>query len=212
MKNLHIIPTDKPSRLYSDCNSKLQLASIPYNQGALLGCVNQNICITAEEDIEKDDWVVCWEDGYKKIQVVKLTEDYYTPWVIRSENYKKVILTNDPELIEDGIQAINDESLNWLAKNLSCEFVEVKKECLSNDGVCKEVLLPSEWEAGIKVIHKIIIPKAETIEEAARKFAATNSNDLQYQRGGFIEEGIDDEQFANKLVEFTKYWIANLKK
>jgi hypothetical protein len=51
MKNIHVLKTDKPSRLYLDCKSKLQLAYIKYNQGSLSGCFNQNIYITSDEEI-----------------------------------------------------------------------------------------------------------------------------------------------------------------
>jgi hypothetical protein len=39
---------------------------------------------------------------------------------------KKIILTNDPKLIKDGVQAINDESAKWLVENTSCDLVEVE--------------------------------------------------------------------------------------
>ena len=38
---------------------------------------------------------------------------------------KKIILTTDPDLIKDGVQAIDDEFLEWFVKNPSCESVEV---------------------------------------------------------------------------------------
>jgi hypothetical protein len=41
---------------------------------------------------------------------------------------KKIILTTDQDLIKDGVQAIDDEFLEWFVKNPSCEFVEVDKE------------------------------------------------------------------------------------
>jgi hypothetical protein len=35
--------------------------------------------------------------------------------------YRKVVLTTDQKLIKDGVQAIDDEFLDWLVKNPSCE-------------------------------------------------------------------------------------------
>jgi hypothetical protein len=44
-------------------------------------------------------------------------------------NYeKKIILTTDQDLISDGVQAIDDEFLEWFVNNPSCEEVEVFKE------------------------------------------------------------------------------------
>jgi hypothetical protein len=48
-------------------------------------------------------------------------------WEVRKD-YEKIILTTDPKLIEDGVQAIDDEFLEWFVKNPSCEFVEVKTD------------------------------------------------------------------------------------
>lgn len=40
--------------------------------------------------------------------------------------YKKIILTTDTNLIKDGVQAIDDEFLEWVcSKNGQIEFVEV---------------------------------------------------------------------------------------
>jgi hypothetical protein len=36
----------------------------------------------------------------------------------------KIILTTDQDLIKDGVQAIDDEFLEWFVKNPSCEEVE----------------------------------------------------------------------------------------
>jgi hypothetical protein len=38
---------------------------------------------------------------------------------------KKIILTTDQDLIKDGVQAIDDEFLEWFTNNPSCEEVEV---------------------------------------------------------------------------------------
>lgn len=40
--------------------------------------------------------------------------------------YKKIILTTDQDLIKDGVQAIDDEFLEWFSsKNGNVNFVEV---------------------------------------------------------------------------------------
>ena len=40
---------------------------------------------------------------------------------------KKIILTTDQDLIKDGVQAIDDDFLEWFVKNPSCEVVDVLK-------------------------------------------------------------------------------------
>jgi len=65
---------------------------------------------------------------------------------------KKIILTTDQDLIKDGVQAIDDEFLEWFVKNPSCEWVEVEKISLGKvEGTTMSVSK-----------YKIIIPKEET--------------------------------------------------
>jgi hypothetical protein len=48
-------------------------------------------------------------------------------------------------------------------------------------------------------------PKQETIEEFAKKYAEINQYDLPYfDEGGY--QGIDENSFAEKLVNFTTKW------
>jgi hypothetical protein len=47
----------------------------------------------------------------------------------------KIILTTDPNLIKEGVQAIDDEFLEWFVKNPSCEEVEVEKTFVTNSGL-----------------------------------------------------------------------------
>ena len=58
---------------------------------------------------------------------------YYIDGVVMSasgllqDRWRKIILADDPELIKNGVQAIDNAFLEWFAKNPSCEWVEVKK-------------------------------------------------------------------------------------
>jgi hypothetical protein len=85
-------------------------------------------------------------------------------WYLQSDTgYKEILLSTDTDLINDGVQAIEDDFLEWFVKNPSCEFVEVEKSNLLNT---------SRTYLGVDK-HKIIIPheepKQETIEEAAER-------------------------------------------
>ena len=69
----------------------------------------------------------------------------------------KVILTTNNLLIKDGVQAIDDEFLEWFVNNPSCEEVEV---VFNNRGISgSEKILKSFGE------YKIIIPKNEPKQE-----------------------------------------------
>lgn len=48
-------------------------------------------------------------------------------WYLQSDTgYKEILLSTDDLLIKDGVQAINDEFLEWFcSKNRKVDFVEV---------------------------------------------------------------------------------------
>jgi hypothetical protein len=143
MKNVHIIPTLKSSRLFLHSNNELQLrTNIIRTSEDYLG-TNQHIYITSDEEIKEGDWFI-----YRCYKVCKCTglsqskqiltdneianhKDYGKPQGLS----KKIILTTDPDLIKDGIQAIDDEFLEWFVKNPSCKNVEVEKTFVTNSGL-----------------------------------------------------------------------------
>ena len=111
MKNIHILPTDKPSRLVKFFTNKLHLCKeiLPIQDEEQY----QNIYITSDEEIKQGDWCI-YKTGEIIHYLVKLNID----------NLKKIILTTDPDLIKDGVQAIDDDFLEWFVKNPSCEEVK----------------------------------------------------------------------------------------
>jgi|LakMenEpi03Aug12_release.lakeMendotaPanAssembly.Ray.scaffolds.fasta_scaffold00102_136 hypothetical protein len=139
MKNIHLLPTDKPSRLYLTTHEYI------FEEGYSLStdeCENKHIYITSDEEIKKGDWYYLPRTNsvYKCIEATELNLE-------RSYGVAKIILTTDPELIKTGVQAIDDEFLEWFVKNSSCEKVEVNK---SYSGIYY-----------IKYPYKIIIPQEE---------------------------------------------------
>jgi hypothetical protein len=118
MKNVFLIPTEKPSRLFI-IDGKLYNYHKP-QQGDGVNEINQHIYITSDEEIKKGNWCI------NTVESIVLTLDKKTEKAIPFESIKKIILTTDQDLINDGVQAIDDEFLEWFVKNPSCEFVEVK--------------------------------------------------------------------------------------
>jgi hypothetical protein len=86
----------------------------------------------------------------------------------------KIILTTNKFLIKDGVQAIDDNFLEWFVKNPSCEYVKLKS---IHGKKWKDYEYYKEWHKD-KVPdwawdYKIIIPKEEpTILEEAKQRAA----------------------------------------
>jgi|LakMenE01Jun11ns_1017448.scaffolds.fasta_scaffold9891080_2 hypothetical protein len=164
MKNLHLIPTDKPSRLYKRNHDNSFGFSTDYfpNIGDTL---NQNIYITSDEEVKEGDYFLY--DGTKIRYKSNGTEYHGRDLCHISGNHrypvsesKKIILTTDQDLIKNGIQAIDDEFLEWFIKNPNCEEVEVVSTKtipalqLTGNGHC--------W-------WKIIIPKEEPKQETIEK-------------------------------------------
>ena len=111
MKNIHVLPTDKPSRLYY-WEDKLVLGNLATTP------MNRNIYITNDEEIKVGDWFYnSFLNEILKMDVL----DY-------SNFRKKIILTTDQDLITDGIQSIPNEFLEWFVRNPNCDNVQVYDE------------------------------------------------------------------------------------
>jgi hypothetical protein len=125
MKNIHLIPTDKPSRLSILYSGKLNFgAEIMSSQNSN----PQHIYVTTDDkNIKEGDWFLT-KVGDVVLKVQK-PERGYTPIG------KKIILTTDQDLINDGVQAIDDDFLEWFVKNQSCEVVEIEKTFVTNSGL-----------------------------------------------------------------------------
>jgi hypothetical protein len=139
MKNLHLIPTDKPSRLYE--GNLGELVIIQYNSPLK----SLHIYITSDEEIKDGDWY-CSPNGI----VSKYNGTEKLP-----DNWNKIILTTDQDLIKDGVQAIDDEFLEWFVENPNCEEVMVYKD---------ERLEPEQDFHFYKITFALSEPLQETLE------------------------------------------------
>ncbi|MEY4573214.1 MAG: hypothetical protein RLZ10_2498 [Bacteroidota bacterium] len=169
MKNIHLLPTTKEQHSIIQKNTGLLLVQTP---DKVYTGTKLNIYITSDEEIKVDEYY--------------LGEDNNIYCLVSSVNYngKKIILTTDQELIEEGIQAISDEFLKWFVKNPDCESVEVKP-LLSNNGRVfygYKIIIPQEEPKqetrifGTKDDKSFWSdkPKQETLEEAAANLADPN--------------------------------------
>ena len=121
MKNIHLLPTDKPTGLFESQSGVLHYSIMNKVRTGLLK--GYHIYITSDEKIKEGDWV--YHKLLKsvfKIDLKEVSQEY----IEERKNILKVILTTDPKLISDGIQVIDDEFLQWFVKNPSCERVEVQ--------------------------------------------------------------------------------------
>jgi hypothetical protein len=119
MKNIHLLPTDKPNfGRYLVFNKENTLCIWDTELiGGQKTLTPHHIYITNDEEIKQGDY------GLSKLnEIIKFHSGYDYRY------YAKIILTTDQDLIKDGVQAIDDEFLDWFVKNPTCEFVDVIKE------------------------------------------------------------------------------------
>jgi len=165
MKNIHVLPTEKPSRLYNN-NGQLHLDSVLTTSNG--HTINQNIYITSDEQLKDGDWYIYIIDG-----LLRQYHEAFNPSAASASYNKKIILTTDSDLIADGVQAIDNEFLEWFVKNPSCESVVV-----NDSKVVKEHIFDGSNDGEIVWEKKIIIPqedpKQETFEESVNAFKKTD--------------------------------------
>jgi hypothetical protein len=167
MKNIHLIPTDKPSRLILDKDDNilhLQIVDVFMEHQDLVE--NQHINITSDSEIKKGDYYLC----KLSMTLKKCIGDEY----FNNVDEKKIVLTDNEDLIKDGVQAIDDEFLEWFVKNPSCESVEVFKDFFQvnqNNPVLK-------GSTALVESYKIIIPQEEPLQKTLEKAVKGNTLDL----------------------------------
>jgi hypothetical protein len=204
MKNIHIIPTDKPSRLHNKNgelgnypSTKLYIEDFKGNQHNSF-----HIYITSDEEIKEGDYV-CASGGFRFVKTLNNDKGrtFKDDGIVSKQNpssschlsnYKKIILTTDQDLIKDGVQAIDDEFLEWFVKNPSCEEVKVK-----------EPLIVNVTDFGYKIIIPKEEPKQETLEEAIKDYIENTMK--------FSFNSLDTKTQANRMLkcaEFGAKWQA----
>ena len=128
-------------------------------------------------------------------------------WYLQSETgYKEILLSTDDLLIKDGVQAIDDEFLEWFVKNPSCE--EVKVEWVKTpDGIFYH---QDKVPYGC---YKIIIPKdCSKIKEGLEKSIKGKKHFVQhFKNGGTVEDFKPTEEDCSCTDECLGYLTKTCK-
>jgi len=197
MKNIHIIQTSQPSTLIKDIwkNTFSLVEDFDINHTDFKA---QHIYITSDEEIKEGDWF--YNPATKEaLYASKEMLSWNCDTTQEHKGWKKIILTTDQDLIKDGVQAIDDEFLEWFVKNPSCESVKVELDEVSfvvTDNIYK-IIIPKEEQKQhlidmMKADEELGLydepktkcycghttycdcgqeePKQETLEEAAEKY------------------------------------------
>jgi hypothetical protein len=159
--------------------------------------LHQYLYITSDEEIKdvrphKGKWQL------EKGQILNKFPNYLTDL----SECKLVIMTTDPDLIAEGVQAIDNEFLEWFVKNPSCERVEVRKYHQRGDVSFKDrykIIIPQEEPKQIKCYcgHTITCdcePLQERLEEPTEEAKQRAEN---YMR---LKGALESKQTALELV------------
>jgi hypothetical protein len=176
MKNVHLVPTKNQYKGSISLTPDGRLST-----NVLIG-IPYNLYITNSEEIKEGDWHLnIVTNKISKYNIGALNPNRY--------NYRKIILTTDTELIADGVQAIDDEFLEWFVKNPSCESVEVKKRY-------------SDFTVEPFIGYKIIIPQEEpkqslSYDESVQHILTAHKIPKEYF-------GEKEDPIQETVEEFTK--------
>jgi hypothetical protein len=221
MKNIHVLPTDKSSRLYLGNNGNFVFGMMQTSiQSRNDDFTNQNIYITSDEEIKEGDWTLMF-DSFGHLFLCDNPQQYLgiEKGHHLNKGLRKIILTTDQNLIKDGVQEIDDEFLEWFVKNPSCDTVKI--ESWQTKG---------EWDLDYKIIitkdliqvnqnnpvlrgstaliesYKVVIskeePKQETLEEFSKRISNDESNkniSLDYQDGIFYGINVGAKWQAERM-------------
>jgi hypothetical protein len=198
--------------------------------------ISQNICITNDEEIKEGDWYINTfvsereqkpQTHTEKRHLINHQKDY------RFKYCKKIILTDIKELIKDGVQAIDDEFLEWFVKNPSCDKVETyslgiqnvetgesghykyeiiipqKEPCLFCEGTGQVV--SSTTISGFKTCDCINIPQEEPNLENLESISSTElSPEFQQLVNDNWDYLIGDEPKQETLEEAAERYFKEL--
>jgi hypothetical protein len=123
MKNIHVLSSDKPSRLYT-YKGVLNFTAAEFVAPTIVQknvLINLNTYIISNEEIKEGDWIF---------------NEELEPSVLKCSGkgslrgWNKIILTTDQDLIKDSVQVIDNEFLEWFVKNPNCKKIEIKTRYL----------------------------------------------------------------------------------
>ena len=170
MKNVHLLQTEVyPAKLQLDRDyGTLTIFDEPCVSNGQ-DFVGANLYITSNEEIQIDEW--CFEIYNRESTAVapRFIDENNNTWWLRQinmsvsaddANCKKIILTTDVRLIKDGVQAIDDEFLDWFIKNQKRE-IPIITTTVNNESHYTTNIGFESWRKE---------PKQETLEEAAERF------------------------------------------
>jgi hypothetical protein len=164
----------------------------------------QYLYVTSKEPYKTGDWV-------KNVTIdaeppFKLDAHGIRYTLLAPCKFEKVVLTTDNYLIEDGIQSVEEEFLDWFCKNPSCEEVGVYFDLQQLDQT-NPVL---KGTTSLFSTYKIIIPKEENKQELPKtEIDWSRFPKSTQEQVGYVEPKQETlEEAYNKIyksIDFTEF-------
>ena len=175
MKNLFVIPTMGMSTLYK--RNDLGTYHIGPFELCLTGDLlrtNQYVYVTNDEDINDNDYIIT-KDG-RLVQVsYLLSEDLI--------GGTKVVMTNDPTLIGEGVERISETFFDWFVDNSDCEEVEITRPNKCKVVGCDLECIFIKTCENIYYGYEIIIPTFEENVERELSFIHKSYRNSDFDLG-----------------------------
>ena len=112
MKNLHVLPTDHPSRLRYNIKTRIWELNEFHKYHTDIKSTH-NIYITSDEEIKMQNWCIT-----AKGNLLQMIEGD-TALGFALLGCKKIILTTDQDLINDGIEQISEDTLLKIVEHIN---------------------------------------------------------------------------------------------
>jgi hypothetical protein len=189
MKNIFLLSAEK-SRLYihqGKLYDNSRTMHIPDGTQ-----IPQHIYITSDSMIETGSWYLD-----TTVNVIFKNDKLF----LNGIGYTKIILTTDPTLIADGVQAIDDEFLKWFVKNPTCEYAHIGF-IAHNDIREYKIIIPQE-EAKQETLEDYIERETESIIEP--EIRTTAQIFLRYGANWQAERMYSEEE-VNEIISAA--WLS----
>jgi hypothetical protein len=215
MKNIHVLPKNIFKQLgvdhYGKTPTQIKIAEF---------LISKHIYITNDEEIKKD-YVFAYGVVIKVMMFDEKKLYFVNGTKAKREDCKKIILTTDQDLIKDGVQPIDDEFLEWLVKNRSCEMVQTIYGLFNPMGRQVDPMNLGQNHSQCVWKYKIIIPKEEpkqeTLEEAAERYAHNYFNMHETNNYKALKQGYEAgakemaERMYSEAIKFGKWLDENIQ-
>lgn len=203
MKNIFTLKTDQKSNLYYNTNDKcFQVSEVLKDSTPLKE--NQFVYVTNEESLTLGGYHFNSKYGDEPQKTNERDINWRKYWEEEDYEISKIVLTNDPQLVADGVQEINSSFLSFFAENKP-EYVEVKEEIRAFDIQNDEVPYAIFDGDCTKTVYSLNFAEKDKKEE----YSNTQKKSLEANKQ-FIKN-TSPEKLEELLKEFDNYETETLE-